>query len=74
MLEVIQEVCEERALYDGEAKAAGRQGGEEELDLDLVKGLPEGIKHKHSKPFILRDNARTEEKKFKEQEKLWWLG
>ena len=66
MLEVTQAVCDERALYAGEAKAAGRQGDSSDDDeLDLTERIPWD---KRSQAFILRENARKEEKKFKAQQ------
>ena len=69
MLEVAQAVYDERALYAGEAKAAGRQGDswdDEKSDLTERTMMVKGINHKRSEPFILRENACEEEKKFKE--------
>ena len=71
MMEVTEAVCDERAPYAGEAtRAAGRQrqrdDEQDDDELDLAERIP---CDKRSQAFILQENARKEEKKFK----AWWL-
>ena len=71
MLEVTQEVCDERAAYRHEEIAAAGLQGDSADDMEWTIPVRSGINHIRSDAFILREKARVEERSFKAQEKRW---